>query len=116
MSYTDDTILSFGKHKWVSLCRVPADYLLKIHANKCYHNPEIREYIESNIERIRARKEGVIETPPFEFPCTKITYISQKQAKEALATIRQTNQEHKKPIREYECEKCGGWHLTSKIQ
>ena len=48
-------------------------------------------------------------------PCSKKGYPSRKQAKTALRIIRSKclAQGRKAPVREYKCEKCGKWHLTS---
>lgn len=43
----------------------------------------------------------------------KFVYLTKKEARKALKKIRQTEQNHKKPIRSYECEECHWWHLTS---
>lgn len=45
--------------------------------------------------------------------CGKVIYQSKSAAKTALKDIRVTKQNHRKPIRSYECEKCGFWHHTS---
>lgn len=110
--YTDNTIMTFGKYKFHSLCRVPAQYLLQLHEQK-YPNKELMQYIEDNMSIILAKKEGKIKAPILLKPCNKITYSNEKDAKFELKKIRQNIQEHKKPERCYECEKCGGWHLTS---
>ena len=125
--YTDDTILTWGKHKITKLCRVPADYLLRLYNNNNHPDKELIKYIGDNMEKIIARKEGKLESPPldldFKFagkrvevvcPDTgKIIFFSEKEAKKELGRIKNTKHEHKKPIRTYECIKCGGWHLTS---
>lgn len=63
--YTDETILTWGEHKFTSLCRVPADYLLKLYYNQHY-DTELMKYVEDNLERIIARKEGKPKAPPIE--------------------------------------------------
>ncbi len=129
--YTDDTILTFGKYKFIKLCRVPADYLLAFHKqynpNHKKANKELFEYIENNLEKIKARQEGKIISPPLEIgykttgrfvqlvckDSNKIIFPSEKDAKHEIRRIQNLEQENKKPVRAYECEKCGGWHLTS---
>lgn len=111
--YTDDTILTVGKYKFVRLSRVPPEYIIKLYETKGYPNQELKEYIEANIEKIKARQAGLIPTPEIELPCEKITYASEKIAKDSLHFIQALKQEHKKPVQAYECAKCGGWHLTS---
>lgn len=47
--------------------------------------------------------------------CKKAGFDTRAQARERLAEIRQDDtSSHEKPIREYFCEMCGKWHLTSK--
>lgn len=111
--YTDKTPLTFGKYKFVQLCRVPAEYLLNIYNAKNSKDKELIEYIENNLEKIKARQEGKIITPELKKVCEKITYVSEKDAKYEINKIREKEQEHKKPVRAYECVKCSGWHLTS---
>lgn len=111
--YTDDTLLTFGKHRFTKLCRVPADYLYSVYKNKSYQNNELKEYIINNLENIILRMEGILQPPPLDFPCEKISYSKEKDAKQVLQKITVLEQIHKKPIRVYECEKCGQWHLTS---
>ncbi len=43
----------------------------------------------------------------------KVIYPSEKDAKHEINKIKSYMQGGKKPERAYECEKCGGWHLTS---
>lgn len=47
------------------------------------------------------------------FLCHKYTYVSKKEADYILDRIAEKPQSHKKPVRSYECPKCGGWHHTS---
>lgn len=50
--YADDTILTRGKYKFTSLCRVPPEYLLNLYAKKNKANPELYEYVEKNLSLI----------------------------------------------------------------
>ncbi len=43
----------------------------------------------------------------------KLIYPSQKDAKYEINRIQKLSGVYKKPKRSYECEFCGGWHLTS---
>src|SRR4051812_3353833 len=97
--YTDETILTVGKHKFTALCRVPAQYLLRLHQFGSFQNAELKEYIESNLEKLILKKEGIILPPPFEFPCRKIAYANEKDAKYVLSQISKVQQQHKKPVR-----------------
>ena len=112
MKYTDDTLLTTGKYSFTKLARVPAKYLLAIYKNKTIKDESLYSYIEENLERIKSRLNEPIPLPEIEL-CEKTTYFSIKEAKCALTIINQDEREHKKPVRVYECLKCGGWHLTS---
>jgi hypothetical protein len=111
--YTDNSMLTTGKYKYISLCRVPPEYLLEIFKNKKHPNKELLEYIENNMEKIKGRLIGEIPIPELVLPCEKIMYPSEKAAKTEIRRIEKLEQENKKPVRAYECEKCGAWHLTS---
>lgn len=115
--YTDETILTFGEYKYWRLGDVNKEYLLNLHEKGC-HSKELRDYIKANIESIRERPfvtQRPAYTPtPSTFVCDKITFPNEKEAKFALKNIKVAIQKHKKPTRIYECDKCGGWHLTSK--
>jgi len=110
--YTDDTILTFGKYKFMRLGNVPKEYLISLKNNGGSHIPELREYLNANYEAIlqRVDKDIIAELPV----CDKITFPNETEAKFKLRSIRSKNQKHQKPIRVYECHKCWGWHLTSK--
>jgi hypothetical protein len=112
MKYTDDTIMTHGKHKFVKLCRVPPQYLLNVFDNNS--DKDLCEYVRENLERIIMRRDGLIEPPPITPTCNKIAYVSKKEANAVLAKISAMEQDHKKPVRSYECDKCFGWHLTSR--
>ena len=112
--YADDTILTRGKYKFTSLCRVPPEYLLNLYAKKNKANPELYEYVEKNLSLIKARAIGALEIPELHIVCKKIVYSSEKVAKAELKRISEMKNDHKIPIRSYHCEVCGGFHLTSK--
>lgn len=115
--YSDSSILLSGKYRFVRLDKIPAEYLLNIYfkgnkKNK-YPDRELIEYIKNNLQKLQKRQEtGEIEATP-EILCEKICFPSKGDARRELKRIRERTQEHKKPIRVYECEKCSGWHLTS---
>lgn len=47
--------------------------------------------------------------------CAKASYVSQEEAREALAKIRESAKGPRKPpVRVYPCDTCDGWHTTSK--
>lgn len=111
--YTDDTILTFGPYKFTRLCRVPADYLLELYKTRKQKYQQLIKYIEKNLDKIKAIKEGKITPPPLGITCEKVIFPSEKEAKREIKRIAKLEQKHKKPVRTYECEDCGGWHLTS---
>lgn len=47
-------------------------------------------------------------------PCKKRSFRDKDEALYALHGIANKNDGRKKPVRVYECEDCGCWHLTSK--
>jgi len=112
--YTDDTILTKGKYKFTVLCRVPPEYLLNLYAKKNKSNLELYEYVERNLSLIEARANGAVVIPELDITCQKIVYFSEKAAKAELKRIREMKNDHTIPIRSYQCEVCGGYHLTSK--
>ena len=71
------------------------------------------EYVVANIDSIRARARGEIIAPELVKICDKIVFVSEKDAKDRIRKLSELKQDNKKPVRAYECEKCGGWHLTS---
>ena len=113
MKYTDDTILTYGQHKFTKLCRVPPDYLLNVLKNRP-SDTALCEYVRENIERIIQRRDGLIPTPQIRPTCDKFVYLTKKEANAFLAKIADVEQYHKKPVRSYECEFCGFWHTTSR--
>jgi len=108
--YDDNTILTIGKYKFTKLSRVPSEYLLNLHKNNNKSDKLLFEYVDQNIEKIKSRI-GIKYTATV--PCEKVMYCSEKLAKDVLRKISIKEQDHKKPQRAYECEKCGAWHLTS---
>lgn len=113
-SYTDQTVLTFGKYKFASLCRVSPGYLLDIFKNKSYPNNDLKGYIENNIDLILSRERGTALISVLELPCSKIQFATEALAKEELRRIQSLNQEGVKPVRAYECPQCSAWHLTKK--
>ena len=109
--FTDETILGFGKYKYFRLKDIPKEYLLNIHKNGC-HFPQLIQYIKDNLNEIEHRK--YVPRPLVPFICDKITYPTEKEAKFHLKSIKSKDHDHKIPQRAYECDRCSGWHLTSK--
>ena len=129
--YTLDIKLSFGKYRFTKIKDVPIKYLLSFYKSyynsSDYRHKKLIEYIESNqeiLKQIKPKKEIIhpkgigykIIGSHVKLICessNKIIFISEKEAKFEINRIRDLEQENKKPIRAYECEKCSGWHLTS---
>lgn len=110
--YTEESIISVGKYKFTRIKNIPAEYLLKVYKNKGYPDKELLLYVENNIEHIKNKQENnIIDKKTF--LCNKIVYPTKAEAQYVLREIRKSGQTHKKPIRAYECEYCGGWHHTS---
>jgi len=120
----DNSLITFGRYKFTALCRVPVDYLFSIckqNTNNFRKNSdpynqekeEIKQYVKDNLEILVLRKEGIIQPLELKQTCHKVSYFTEKIAKQVLKSISLIDQDHKKPIRVYECEKCSNWHLTS---
>lgn len=109
--YTDNTVMLYGRYKYIRLGNWPPGYLLKLYENEKHVDKPLKKYISDNLEAIKNRLHS--NEPLFKQICEKIAYPNEAEAKFALKTITQTEQEHKKPVRAYECPKCNQWHLTS---
>lgn len=98
------------------MCRLPANYLIGLYGDKTamWKYPEIKQYIEANMDRLIQTQETDIKPKDYLLPCYKYSYLDEKIANEQLKIVREDKGDHKKPIRAYQCEKCGFWHLTSK--
>ena len=44
--------------------------------------------------------------------CVKVKYKSKKEARTKLNYLRRDRSVKIKPVREYHCPDCNGWHLT----
>ncbi len=51
--YTDDTLMPFGKHKGVPLCRLSASYLHWLWTQKPLSDKKLQDYIEDNISALK---------------------------------------------------------------
>jgi hypothetical protein len=115
----DNWLIPFGKYKFTSLKNLPASYLLGIYGNKKHmaDYPEMKAYIEENLDNLKGKQEEKKEIPTVTLPCTKYFYMSEEEAKKHLREIRAKGKQaerHILPIRAYQCNICGYWHLTSK--
>jgi hypothetical protein len=111
--YTESTMILKGKYKFVRVSRVPDEYLLRIYSQKDKSDKELFAYATLNIDAIKERIEKGITIPELAQPCDKITFYSEKDAKAEINRIKAREQENKKPVRAYQCDVCGAWHLTS---
>ena len=112
--YTDSTLLLSGPYKFTAVCRVPPQYLLSILDKKKFKDKALKAYVRNNLELIKARNEGRAPIPQLtEVKCEKVTFMSRGEAKKELKRIAKVKQKERKPVREYQCKKCHGWHLTS---
>jgi hypothetical protein len=111
---TDIYILT-KKHGLSTVQKLPANYLLSSQGNYKHSRPEVWQFIEDNKELLLTLgdKPMVEEVQVQTSDCAKTKYYSEKFAKEQLNKIINSKGEHKKPVRAYECEYCGQWHLTS---
>jgi uncharacterized protein (DUF3820 family) len=111
--YYDTSLFPFkGKYYLKMLKNVPTAFLLSL-----YNRPErtgdlgLDEYIASNLEKLsKAPVVSVIDPSN----CAKIRFTTLEEATHYINQAKEVEQEHKKPTRAYNCEKCGLWHLTSK--
>lgn len=111
--YTDDTPIPFGRYKFTALKRLPPTYLIGL--NKNTGDKELQEYITKNLDQLSKASVNYKKSPieQVSLPCGKITYPKETDAKKHMHDIQNTGSK-KKPVRTYYCNKCGGWHLTSK--
>jgi hypothetical protein len=111
--YNEDTMLTKGRYKFVSLKNVPADYLLRIYNKKNKADINLYHYVETHLEQIRAA--NIQEVVPVILSCDKHAFIDEKAAAVQLALIKLDKSAHKKPVRYYKCDKCAYYHLTSHL-
>lgn len=129
MEYTDETKLNFGKYKGYKLSALPSNYLVNLYIQFVGTDLEDRalmKYIEDKkiLNHLQYKRPFVSDTIGHKMIngfvhliCKyqdKIIFPSENDAKIELRRIWKLEQNNKKPKRIYECDKCGGWHLTSK--
>lgn len=122
----DNTILEFGKHRGKKISTLSTAYLTGLYGSlKHTHELDLIKYLEKHLNILQIpteiEKTSIIVVKQFrnktEMFCTvenKIMYATEKDAKVELRRIANTDSP-KKPIRSYECNSCGGFHLTSKL-
>lgn len=54
------------------------------------------------------------QMPCGQFLCVKRRYKTEALALDALETCKSAPLEYRRERRAYQCDRCGGWHLTSK--
>lgn len=119
------TKIKFGKYEGILIRDVPHLYLLNLYNSLLkakvlnINHKSLIEYIEKNNifkNKNNDKIEIAVHGNQNKLMCKdsgKIIFISEKDAKFEIKRIRDLEQENKKPVRTYGCEKCGGWHLTS---
>jgi len=81
IEYDENTVLTYGRFKYVPIKRVNPEYLIRIYENGNRHDPALFAYIEKNIYEIRAKAyRNQLERPP-ELKCKKTVFVSEKQLK-----------------------------------
>lgn len=137
--YTDESPMRWGKYKRKALNKVPAEYLLELYEDRTHADHELIDYLTQNLPKIQERIEKKTikpksitksHLPPISDgiigqrfngkrmvmtcnPTQKVIYITKKDANAEIRRIQKYEDDRKKPQRSYECDKCGGWHLTS---
>src|SRR3989344_688069 len=115
--YDDQTLISLGENKFINLGKAPPGHLFELYdKEKKKKEPDkaFLNYFEKNKEKIKERLKR--KEPEIEFIlsfCKKEIFPSKRAANNELKRIKSQKSKHKKPVRSYECERCGWWHLTS---
>lgn len=127
---TSDSIIKFGKYKGIKqLKEISNGYLEQFYnshlGQDCEESPDLKELMEYIEIIIGFKKIGKNQPSQWETAlttaiknsCPKEFFINESDAKYRLDYIRKMKVKHngknKIPVRAYECEKCGYWHLTS---
>ena len=124
---TPDTIIKFGKYKNNKISDIPVRYLIELYKSiiNCTIDEDKKDiifYVEANLAHLMPKKKftsiNTFVNEVVNKMCPKEFYINESDAKYRLNHIRKIsikyNRDNKIPIRVYECERCGYWHLTSK--
>lgn len=106
--------MPFGKHEGTAIEKVPSIYLARLYKSNpdmMDKHPVIKQYIETNFSFL------LFINKPIGPICDtfKVAFLDNNSAKAALKRIkRDPDQRNTTPVRYYECERCGFWHLTSR--
>lgn len=109
-------ILKFGKYRGQDIRVVPGPYLVGLYKSaqdQLDKYPLVREYIVENFGALIPTKSYLFLLTPI-CDTLKTCFVDQQDADKELKRIRKDPRKHKKPIRSYQCERCGFWHHTSK--
>lgn len=119
--FTGDTVMPFGRYKSIKLHSIPPEYLLGLlnHRGNKSIPADLFKYIDDNMDKIKSCKKEKMMTLQNNLgsKCIrsgKVVFFTQKEAQKRLTEIALENPDQNiKPVSEYECSKCGYWHLTS---
>lgn len=105
-----DSLIPFGPHGKSRIKAVPASYLIPFLEGKNVPVAGFDRFLKSIEDLIRSPDWGTFDQ------CKKVYFLTRQDAQKRLKTIQMNEPDisDKKPVRSYECEKCGFWHLTSK--
>lgn len=109
--WTLDSIMPFGKYKKCRIKEVPSWHLIEFLDGKTLPDLKFGRFLKSIEHLIRSEDWGKRK----EEECPKVYFLSRQEANKRLKHIQMNGDwiSEKKPIRSYECPKCGFWHLTS---
>lgn len=116
---TDESVLFWGKYEGRKLKDIPAEYLLELLEKDDYpygFKYDLKQYTIARKDALEAKRDIKANKVPFEPNCKKKYYATKSIAKAHLKVIAGMDWkkfQEKKPVRAYECDKCGFWHLTA---
>lgn len=106
--YHDSSVLTKGPYKFKQFKNVPLSFFMNLYNNHPFEDQELLQYIQKR--KTEGNIEGQKNNPVI---CDKYSFPSKETAKDRLNFLLSLHDNVKKPTRAYECEICGGWHLTS---
>jgi hypothetical protein len=124
---TPESKMKFGKYKNKFISELPSSYIIELYKNLITttiddDKKEFVLYVETTLSDLLPKKNNnninTFINEVVNKMCPKEFFINEGDAKYRLDHIRKTtikhNRTNKIPIRVYECDRCGYWHLTSK--